>query len=315
MKLPPKETLVSSIFALLGVVILGGTIYAYQRFEGQSKDVDKTISFISDLVNNKKQLSIDEIKTNIAIANEALSYAQDRLAGMKRILDNDNILSGSVAGRRVKVQIDAKRVLVEQAFEAWQEEKTNVDPADSVTWNAIVEQYSSVINAYVGELQNIISSSGSLSSGLTQEEITAVAESVDQTIQDVIQGIDTISTPPENDTASTVEEDTSPTSSIPEETIQLPPPVIVVDDSTVQGQQDTVEQLEKVIDDLQDQLEQTQDQIDQSTETQTDSSQTDTTIQNSDSTTTDDTLPPFVPPTTPKPSSSNKPKLLQGSDL
>ncbi len=332
MNLPSKNSIASSIFALVGAAILGGAVYAYSYLSERDKSAEDLVQSASNFVNNKRQLAIEEIRVNLAQARSALQTETDKLDSMKAIVENDRQLRESIAGARAQAKIEAKRAALEDTLKQWREELKAVPPGDTAAREILKNKYQEVINAHFAELDEAINSADSR---LTSSEITLANNSMGETLNTVDDYINDLSNPPltSNDnlpsfggeqTNNGVSGNTNTStdngnldgnvgnndgntgndgnaSGGVDNPPQYPPtPPIVVTEDNIQVQQDIVDQVQEQIDNLQDQL------------SDTANGSADGDVQPTIDSTLD--LPPLSPPQ-PRELNPDKPKLLQGSDL
>lgn len=303
----------SSLFALVGVMIIGGTIYAYSYFSKRNEAADQLVKNAANLVNNKRQLAIEEVKTNLAQVRVALGTETDKLNTMRRIVGNDAALNGSIAGARIQAKIEAKRAALVETLKEWREELISVSSNDPEAFQAARRKYEEIITAHLAELNDLVNSPGS---GLTKDEIALADDSISEMEKEVNKDADILSEPPINgddvpqpttdlpsaDADNTTSDDgTNPTSS-PQPSVSPeypPPPAIIISNEGIEEQQELVDELTNKVGDLEDQLSNLEDN-------------------NGDTPTVTDEPPSDLPSPLPPQSRAldpNKPKLLQGSDL
>lgn len=319
MNLPSKNTIASSIFALIGAVILGGTIYAYSYLGKRDKNAEGLVRTASNLVSNKKQLAIEEIRANLAQARSALQTETDRLESMKTIVENDGQLRESVAGARIQAKMDAKRAALEDTLRQWRDELKSTASTDNTARERLRAKYQEIIDAHFAEIRDIIDSADS---GLTDEEKELANDSMDETEDAIDDYADDLSEPPADDGQSDdgVNGDgnaddgngdlAGDDGGVVDDDGDLLPPPLVIDDDDVDDQGDIVDDIGDEVGDLEDDLDDALN--DDAGDNDGDGDNTDDGILPPDDSNGD--LPPLPPPQ-PRELNPDKPKLLQGSDL
>lgn len=301
MQIPNKDILAPSIFALIALLILGGTIYIYSYLTHKDKESDNVLSSAIETLNNKKELTIQEIKYNLKEATLALEYEKDRLDAMKNIVSLDSILKQNSAGTKIEAKIEAKRMQIEETLKEWLNKRKDISNAELDVWQSTKETYKKIIEAYLDELQDIIDTASDI--GLTEEQLSLLDSSIEQTIEDTNSGITNISSLPplltDNSETSTNNASSTYTSPIPG-IVDLVPDIVITEDDIVE-QQIIVNEAEEIVSQITDQLDRIENGI------PIDQGQTNQDIGGND------TELPLLPP--PRTDNSNKPKLLQGSDL
>ncbi|MFA6404743.1 MAG: hypothetical protein WCW03_01970 [Candidatus Paceibacterota bacterium] len=307
MQIPNKDILAPSIFALVAFLILGGTIFVYSYLKDQNEKGNKILSSATDVLGNQTELTIQEIKYNLKEATLALESEKNKFGSMKIILSADSILKRDSVSSKIQAKIEAKRMQIEETFKEWLNKRKDPSNRELDIWQSTKDTYKKIIETYLDELQDIINTSSNI--GLTEEQMSLLNSSIEQTIENTNSSIINISSlPPLSiDSNQTTDSDSTPeyTSSIPGISDLIPD--IVITENDIVEQQAIVDEAEEIVNQITDQLDEIENGI------PIDQGQTNQDTGGNNTTIIDDTeLPPLPPPRT---NNSNKPKLLQGSDL